>query len=163
MKTLITLLFSLALSSFLFAQDSEKAQISNLIDNWHNAASKADQKAYFDFIAEDGIYIGTDETEIWTKQQFFEWSKPYFDKGKAWSFTAISRNIYLSEDRVLAWFDELLYSGRTKLRGSGVLQKGDDGWKLKHYVLSLPVPNDKFKEVVDIIKKEQNKKIEVEE
>ncbi len=150
-------------STGIFAQDSEKTQISSLIDNWHKAAAEANQKAYFNFIADDGVYIGTDETEIWTKQQFFEWSKPYFDKGKAWSFTAISRNIYLSEDGISAWFNELLDSGKTTLRGSGVLQKGDNGWKLKHYVLSLPVPNDKFKEVVDVIKKEQNEKKEVEE
>ena len=42
-------------------------------------------------------------------------------------------------------------SGSVTLRGSGVLQKVDGGWKLKHYVLSLPVPNDIFKEVVEII------------
>ncbi len=150
-------------STGIFAQDSEKTQISSLIDNWHKAAAEANQKAYFNFIADDGVYIGTDETEIWTKQQFFEWSKPYFDKGKAWSFTAISRNIYLSEDGISAWFNELLDSGKTTLRGSGVLQKGDNGWKLKHYVLSLPVPNDKFKEVAGVIKKEQNEKKEVEE
>ena len=150
-------------STGIFAQDSEKTQILSLIDNWHKAAAEANQKAYFNFIADDGVYIGTDETEIWTKQQFFEWSKPYFDNGKAWSFTAISRNIYLSEDGIFAWFDELLDSGKTTLRGSGVLQKGDNGWKLKHYVLSLPVPNDKFKEVAGVIKKEQNEKKEVEE
>ncbi|MCD4730054.1 MAG: nuclear transport factor 2 family protein [Bacteroidales bacterium] len=51
----------------------------------------------------------------------------------------------------IAWFDEQLeYPGGT-LRGSGVLAKEKNDWKLKHYVLSLPIPNDKFKEVVKVI------------
>jgi len=40
------------------------------------------------------------------------------------------------------------------LRGSGVLAKQKESWKIKHYVLSLPVPNDKFKEVMDVLKNE---------
>ena len=116
------------------AQDNEKTNIANLIDGWHKAAADVDQKAYFGFIADDGVYIGTDSTEIWSKQEFFEWSKPYFEKGKAWSFTCNSRNIYISDDGLFAWFDELLSSGKVTLRGSGVLEKGNTGWKLKHYV-----------------------------
>lgn len=157
MKTkLILLLAVLSLSFNVKAQDIEKTNIANLIDNWHKAATDVDQQAYFRFIANDGVYIGTDSTEIWSKPEFFEWSKPYFEKGKAWSFTCNSRNIHISGDGLFAWFDELLSSGKVTLRGSGVLQKGDFGWKLKHYVLSLPVPNDKFKDVV----KTMNEKIE---
>ncbi len=160
MKTKIFLLiFSSFVSSFLFAQ-KEVEIVGQLLDDWHQAAANANQQSYFDFIANDGIYIGTDATENWTKDEFFEWSKSYFENGKAWSFTANSRNIYISENRMFAWFDELLSSGSVTLRGSGVLQKVDDGWKLKHYVLSLPVPNDKFKEVVEIF---NNKDVKPEE
>lgn len=130
---------------------------------WHKAAADVNKKAYFDFIADDGVYIGTDSTEIWTKAEFFEWSKQYFKKGKAWSFTCNNRNIHISTDGRFAWFDELLSSGKTTLRGSGVLQKGNNGWKLEHYVLSLPVPNEKFKAVVKVLKKSDEEKREREE
>ena len=30
----------------------------NLIDAWYKAAADSDQKAYFGFIADDGVYIG---------------------------------------------------------------------------------------------------------
>ncbi len=160
MKTKIFLLIFISfVSSFLFAQN-EMEIIGLLLDDWHQAAANADQQSYFDFIAVDGIYIGTDATENWTKDEFFEWSKSYFENGKAWSFTADSRNIYISENRMFAWFDELLSSGSVTLRGSGVLKKVNDGWKLKHYVLSLPVPNDKFKEVIKIIKEEKEQDAE---
>ena len=97
------------------------------------------------------------------KLHFYDWAKAYFDKGKAWSFVAINRNIYLSENGLFAWFDELLDSGKTTLRGSGVLQKGDTGWKLKHYVLSLPVPNEDFREVVSMIQKDRKENRDKEE
>jgi ketosteroid isomerase-like protein len=152
MKTIIFFTVLLTSICFLsFAQEKEKEEITQMLDNWHKAATNADQQAYFAGIAEDGIYIGSDASEIWTKQEFFEWSKPYFDKGKAWSFTAIKRNIYLSEDHSLAWFDELLQFIGGEFRGSGVLSKKNGEWKLKHYVLSLPVPNEKFKRVMEVI------------
>ncbi len=133
----------------LFAQD-EKEIIDDLLTNWHNAAADVNQQAYFNYIAEDGIYIGTDSTEIWTKQEFYDWSQPHFDKHKTWTFKANSRNIYLSEDGLFAWFDELVSYGKGTLRGSGVLAKQNDDWKIKHYVLSLPVPNEKFKAVMEV-------------
>jgi len=80
-------------SFFTKAQDEQIDEITQMLNGWHLAAANADQQAYFNVIDEDGIYIGTDATEIWTKQEFFEWSKSYFDKGKAWSFTAVDRNI----------------------------------------------------------------------
>ncbi|MBM3434596.1 MAG: nuclear transport factor 2 family protein [Bacteroidetes bacterium] len=139
------------LPSLVSSQEKEKTEINRILDTWHQAAANADQKTYFDAIAEDGIYIGTDASEIWTKQEFFEWAKPYFEKGKAWSFTAIKRNIYFSDDLSFSWFDELLQFTDGVFRGSGVLTKKDGNWKLKHYVLSLPVPNEKFKSVMEVI------------
>jgi hypothetical protein len=131
--------------------DSLKVQVGRFLDEWHDAASRVDMPAYFDKIDEEGIYIGTDATENWTKQAFYDWSKPYFDKGKAWSFHAEERNIYLSEDQQLAWFDEKLSSSSGPLRGSGVLINRNGQWKILHYVLSLPVPNEKFSEVLEMI------------
>jgi len=134
-----------------FPQDPLKVEIGRFLDEWHKDASRADMPAYFDKIDEEGIYIGTDATENWTKQAFYEWSKPYFDKGKAWSFQAEERNIYLSEVQDMAWFDEKLRSSSSSLRGSGVLIQKNGKWKILHYVLSLPVPNEKFKEVLELI------------
>jgi hypothetical protein len=48
----------------------------------------------------------------------------------------------------MAWFDEL--STQMKIcRGSGVLVKIGNDWKIKHYVLSMTVPNENV-EVVKI-------------
>ncbi|HIC32857.1 MAG TPA: hypothetical protein EYO76_13160, partial [Flavobacteriaceae bacterium] len=79
-------------------------------------------------------------------------SKPYFDKGKAWNFTALERNIYLNENKDLAWFDELLDTQMEICRGSGVIRLTKDGWKVQHYVLSITIPNPKVEKVVNIKK-----------
>lgn len=151
MKTNILIYLLLVVLPIASWAQNEKQVINNFLNNWHQAASDVNQQAYFDFIDDDGIYIGTDSTEIWTKQAFYDWAAPYFDKGKTWNFKVNSRNIYLSESKIFAWFDELVTNGKITLRGSGVLEKKDIGWKIKHYVLSLPVPNEKFIEVRDVI------------
>ncbi len=101
-------------------------------------------------MAADAIFIGTDPTENWNQEQFKAFAKPYFDKGKAWNFTAVERNIFFSNDGKIAWFDELLDTQMKICRGSGVLRKENNGWKIVHYVLSMTIPNDNVDEVVKI-------------
>ncbi len=129
---------------------SEKQIITVFLNNWHKAAAEANFDAYFNAMAEESIYIGTDATENWTKKQFQAFAKPYFDRGRAWSFKAIERNIYYSEDGKLVWFDELLNTQMKICRGSGVLVQENGQWKIKHYVLSMTIPNDTTDEVVKI-------------
>lgn len=137
----------LVVSTLSLAQ-SPKNDITKTLDNWHLAASEARLEDYMNVLTADAIYIGTDATENWNKNDFIAFAKPYFDKGKAWSFTALERNIYFSEDKKTAWFDELLNTQMKICRGSGVLIKVGNDWKIKHYVLSMTIPNDNSDEVV---------------
>ena len=138
----------------LNAQETQTKIINTFLDQWHQNAADVNMQDYFDKISNDGIYVGTDATEVWTKQVFYDWSKPHFEKGKTWNFKAIERNIYFNEDKSIAWFDEKLKASYGELRGSGVLKFENESWKIHHYVLSLPVPNDKFREIIKIIDKE---------
>lgn len=127
-----------------------KKQVTKTIHKWHKAASNANYDAYFDLMTSDAIFIGTDPTENWTTPEFKKFAKPYFDSGKAWSFSAIDRNIYVHENTGTAWFDELLKTQMGICRGSGILTKEDGKWKIHHYVLSITIPNedvDKVKEM----------------
>jgi ketosteroid isomerase-like protein len=150
-NTILLIFFSICFLSSFSQQDDQKKEVDRFIDNWHSAAARADSDAYFGAIDEDGIYIGTDKTERWTKQEFFDWSRKYFDAGKAWSFIGKERHIYFSANGKTAWFDEVVDNGSTEWRGSGVLHKKKDGWKIMQYVLSVPVPNEVYKEVEGII------------
>ena len=130
--------------------DANKAAINTLIDNWHKAAATANFNDYFNAMADDAIFIGTDATENWNKKAFQQYSKPYFDKAKAWSFTPLKRHVYFSKDGKTVWFDELLNTQMKICRGSGVLEKVKGSWKIKHYVLSMTIPNDNSDAVIKV-------------
>jgi len=129
-----------------------KTTINTLLNNWHTAASEANYENYFGKMDSASIFIGTDATENWTKQDFESYSKPYFDKGKAWDFKVLERNVYLSDSKKMAWFDENLDTKRGTFRGSGVIEKKQNTWTIKHYVLSVPISNEDMDKVVRITK-----------
>jgi len=152
----IFLYFTLFFSVFIFSQSKgfyenvQKKHVNTLLDNLNEYAAKADFKNYFDLYAEESTFIGTDATEIWDKKAFMDYAKPHFDKGKAWSFKSLKRNIYFSKDGKYAWFDELLDTQMKICRGSGVLEKIGEKWKIKQYVLSMTIPNDNVDEVIKV-------------
>jgi len=128
------------------------ADIESAIDQWHLAAAEADFEAYFSRMTHESVFIGTDATENWQMEAFKEFSKPYFDRGKAWKFKAVERNVYVDESRSIAWFDELLDTWMGICRGSGVVRLEDGRWKIAHYVLSVTVPNDDIQDLIEIKK-----------
>ena len=136
---------------------SEEQIVNSVLDNWHKAAAAANFENYFNLMTDDAIFIGTDATENWNKTAFQAYAKPHFDKGKAWSFITIERNVFFSTNGKTAWFDELLNTQMKICRGSGVLVKENGKWKIKHYVLSMTVPNDFSKEVIQIKSKIEDK------
>ncbi|MCO6147765.1 nuclear transport factor 2 family protein [Flavobacterium sp. NRK1] len=164
--TVICTIVSLSISTYLLTKSPEtnKADetktINVLLDNWHNAAAKADYNGYFSKIADDGIYIGTDANENWDKKAFATFSGPYFISGKAWDFKALERHVYFSKDGKTAWFDELLDTWMKICRGSGVLEKEGNDWKIKHYVLSMTIPNNVTDKVIPLKAEYENTLIE---
>ena len=134
------------------SQKVSKEEINKVLEDWHAAAAQANFEEYFGLMSGDGIFIGTDATENWQNKEFREFAKPYFDKGKAWNFTTLERNIYVSENGETAWFDELLNTQMGICRGSGVLEKTQNDWKIKHYVLSIAIPNENVDEITQIKK-----------
>lgn len=135
-----------------------KDTINRVLEKWHRAAAEANFEKYFEHMSSRGVFIGTDATENWQNSEFREYAKPYFDRGQAWSFKTLERNIYTSTTGQTAWFDELLDTQMGICRGSGVLEKSPDGWKIQHYVLSIAIPNEHVLKVT-AIKKENDEKL----
>lgn len=129
---------------------NEQKQIIAMLDSFNRAAAKADYKTYFSFYTEDAIFTGTDATERWDKPAFMAWAKPIFDKGHAWDFKTIDRHIYFDSTGNLAWFDELLNTQMKICRGSGVVVKQGNEWKVKQYILSTTIPNDQLDSIIKI-------------
>lgn len=130
--------------------ENEKYKINNMLDSFNLAAANADYDLYFSYYAGDAVFMGTDATENWSKDSFMVWAKPYFDNGRAWDFKSLERNIYFDKTGKVAWFDELLDTQMKICRGSGVLTKQGDVWKIQQYVLSMTIPNSIVKPVSEL-------------
>lgn len=142
---LLSTLFLLSISSPI-----DTNQLDQLIDDWHKAASDADYDAYFGTMDESFIFLGTAPGERWEKNEFSDFSKPYFDKGKAWSFTSSERIWMFSKNKKTAWFDENLDTWMRGCRGSGILEKKKGKWVLVYYNLTVLIENEKMNEFVEL-------------
>jgi len=130
--------------------EDDKKHIAAMLDSFNLEAARADYTGYFNNYTSDAIFIGTDPTERWDKEQFMIWAKPYFDRGKAWNFKSIDRHIYMDENKNTAWFDELLNTQMKICRGSGVVVKKGNEWKIQQYVLSMTMPNNQINEALKL-------------
>jgi hypothetical protein len=128
-----------------------KADINKFIDQWHLAAANANADVFFGSMADSSIYIGTDASERWTKQEFRAFADPYFKRGKAWDFKPYDRDIHVSGDGQYVWFSELLTTWMGICRGSGVLKNTGEGWKIEQYHLSVTVPNDAIQDFIKLV------------
>lgn len=156
MKQFYILFIYILCSTYMFSQNDKETQVINqMMDQWHKDVAVANFDAYFDKMTSNSIFIGTDVSEVWTKKEFKTFAKPYFDKKKTWDFTPLSRNVYFSKDLNTAWFDEVLNTWMGLCRGSGILIKEENSWKIAHYVLSVTVPNDDMKAIIEV-KKEKD-------
>jgi hypothetical protein len=144
--TILILLFSAATSVTAFAQKN----LDKFIEDWHLAATQANFNAYFGAMDTTFIFLGTAPGERWTKAQFATFSKPHFDKGKAWDFKATNRVWMYSANKKMAWFDEDLDTWMRGCRGSGILVKKKGEWKLVYYNLTVLIENEKIKEFIDL-------------
>ena len=146
----LTVITVLGCKSVMVNQTDSTNEINVTLDAWHKAAADANYNTYFNLMTDDAIFIGTDATENWNKTAFQTYARPHFDKGKAWSFTALERHINFDKTRKTAWFDELLNTQMKICRGSGVLVKIGQEWKIKQYVLSMTIPNENSNKVIEL-------------
>ena len=151
-QLIISLLFSISAISCaqsVQAQQSVIDAINQVLDSYHAAAAIGDWDTYFDLMSEDGVFIGTDARERWTKPEF----KNYSSGSDGWVYTPQQRNINITPDGASAWFDEALLSQSFgSSRGTGVLIRTSAGWKISQYHLTLPIPNGMVRDITDQIK-----------
>ncbi len=126
------------------------------IDAYHQAASQADLETYIGLMAPTGVFLGTDASERWTRDEFRAFCEPYFAADRGWTYVPVERHIDTSADGRVAWFDEILRNeAYGTLRGSGVLTRTSDGWRVEQYNLTFLIPNDVAGKVVEMIREHE--------
>jgi ketosteroid isomerase-like protein len=135
----------------LISATNDRGAIDHVLDDFHRAASDADEARYFGHMSADAVFIGTDAGERWTVDKFREYAHPHFAAGKGWTYTPRDRKVALHGD--VAWFDELLDNAKYgECRGTGVLRRENGRWKIVQYSLSIPIPNEVAGDVVKMIR-----------
>jgi ketosteroid isomerase-like protein len=117
--------------------------IAQLLDGFHDAASRADEDAYFAAFTDEAVFLGTDPGERWSVDEFRAYAHPHFSEGRGWTYVPKERNVVVSSAGGTAWFDELLENEKYgTCRGTGVAQRTTEGWRIAHYSLTFLIPND---------------------
>jgi hypothetical protein len=95
--------------------------------------------------------MGTDDWERWPLQEFTGYVDKRFKDGKGWSYQSLERHVNFSANGKTAWFDEILFSKKWgRFRGTGVLIKEHEDWKIAHYSMSILIPNEAWEEISKI-------------
>ena len=142
MKNSQRLIVLLGLLFVMQARADTPEEVGIILDAFHRAAAESKFEDYVALMSDQMVFLGTDGTERWQGQAFRDFARPYFDSGEGWTYIAGERHVTLSPDGQIAWFDEALENAKLgRCRGSGVLVKRDDQWRIAQYNLSIPVPN----------------------
>ncbi len=128
--------------------------IGETLDDFHDAAAKADAERYFGHFTEDAVFLGTDPTERWTVEGFRAWAKPYFERDSAWTYRAVERHVTVAPCGHAAWFDEVVRNEKYgDLRGTGVMVLSGGRWRIAQYKLTFQVPNEVAGELLDLVER----------
>lgn len=128
------------------------AFVDHVLNTWHHDASSGRFDAYFDAMTNQAVFLGTDATERWTKEEFMNYAREPFSDGEGWTYHPVQRFVAVDETGDTAWVDEVLSHDRYgTLRGTAVMQHVDGEWKIAHYSLTFLVPNEKAGDVVRLI------------
>ncbi len=125
-------------------------ELNLIVDQWHISAAKADLTAYTKPMSEKFVFLGTAPGERWNKEAFIIFSKPHFDKGKAWDFKPSNRSWEFNADSTVSWFDEDLDTWMKGCRGSGVMIKEKGDWKIAYYNLTVLIENEKIGSFIEL-------------
>ncbi|MFK7830345.1 MAG: nuclear transport factor 2 family protein [Congregibacter sp.] len=151
----LTISFFCLLATGLGADErSDTDAINLLLNDFHLAAAAADEERYLGYFAPNGVFMGTDDWERWPLPEFKLYVAERFEGGVGWNYVPEARNLGFSAQGDTVWFDEIMVSARWgRFRGTGVVTRAGDVWKIAHYSLTALVPNESFQAVSKITRK----------
>lgn len=156
--SVILVLFSTIVEVARADRAGQISEIDDLMTAWHRAAAEADEETYFGLMAPGAMFLGTDVSERWTREEFREWAASRFEGDSAWIYRAEQRNIHVGSEGTFAWLDEDLASeSYWTCRGTAVLEKIEGRWKIRHYSLTFTIPNSAVPDIKPVVLREINK------
>jgi ketosteroid isomerase-like protein len=128
---------------------TDRSAVDAVLDAFHAAAAGADEDTYAGTLADSMVFLGTAPGERWDAPAWRDFVHSYFSRGKGWTYVPSARSVQFAEDGLTAWFDETVDNEHYgACRGTGVLTRQDDGWKIEQYNLTIPIPDEIAADVV---------------
>lgn len=136
------LLLGLAIAAQAHADTSPAATL----DAFYAASAGADQSAFIAQLTEDAVLLGVDGGARLQGQSLRDYVSKSLgsesaSNGNTWDYYSSDRQIRLSADGTVAWFDESLQHAQLGAgRASGVLVANGGNWKIAQYNRTVPLP-----------------------
>jgi len=119
----------------LEGREAVKASVAALLDKYDSAFKAKDAPAVIALLAGDGLFCGTDPSEIWDKKQISDgWTQAFADTSMMLDFTVEKREILVAEDEhsaiAIEQFYFKLFSPNIMWRVIFHAIKSGEDWKL---------------------------------
>ena len=119
----------------LEVKEASRAGINALLDKYDLAFKAKDAPTLIALLAEDGLFCGTDPSEIWDKKQISDgWTQAFADTSLMIDFTVDKRDILIAEDGnsaiAIEQFYFKLFSPNIQWRAIFHAIKSGEAWKL---------------------------------
>jgi SnoaL-like domain len=137
---------ALVLSLAFTAQSQAESSPAATLDAFYKAGAGANQPAFIAQLAEDAVLLGVNGDTRLQGQSLRDYvskdlAREQFSDGNIWTYYSRGREIRLSADGAVAWFDESLQHEKLGPgRASGVLIANGGDWKIAQYNLTAPRP-----------------------
>lgn len=151
-KSGYVVVLAILLSGIAFADEADREAINDVLDGFHDAAAHGDKDRFLGLMTDDAVFMGTDEWERWPKKpEFSDYVASRFKDGSGWNYKPVERQLNIADSADFAWFDEVVYSeANGRFRGTGVLVKVGNNWKIAHYAMSFLVYNENWQDVIEL-------------
>lgn len=138
MKTTATI-GALLLGLMITVQAHTETSPASTLDAFYAAAAGANQPAFTAQLTEDAVLLGLEGGSRLQGQSLRDYVAESLANGNTWAYRSSDREIRLSADGSVAWFDESLQHEQLGAgRASGVLIAKSGNWKIAQYNLTLP-------------------------
>lgn len=149
----LALLLSILVPGISYPQPTDDfAAVNRVLDDFHEAAASGDKRRYLSQMTDDAVFLGTDEQERWPRNpDFSDYVDTHFQDGRGWTYEPVDRHVRFAARADVAWFDEVVYSATNgRFRGTGVLVRDGEQWKIAHYALSFLIDNEDWDAVIEL-------------
>ena len=131
-------------------EEASKA-VNELFDGFNSAFKSKDASTMGNFLSDDGLFLGTDPDEFWSKQRVMEdVSKMAQDTTVNLNYTVDKREVRVSSDGHMALVIEqgvVPLLGKIPARMIGHAAMKDGQWKIDFYSWSLVPKNESLKKL----------------